>query len=593
MTEVRPVSFNRVLARALVATMCACAVGEGTAHADPLRIRVRGGARIEARATRSGGELVLSGALLDDMTQPLPNQPVEVLFRPEAATQLADVSAAVRGARLCVNGGSTAATSDGEKLRVMTDERGTFCVRAALPLDRHRALLTWGGDSLVEGTKLELPFDLSRRSVALRFDPAIFVVKLDAPSVRVEVAALVEETEGPTAAPSLPITLTTESGTALGRATTDRSGRARFTVESARLGGAGPGELRAAFPGDVDNAFASSVTAIERHARVTLRAPAAEKGLSPQSPEDGVAVDIDATGAGGIVGSGGVEAYVGESLVGAAPVERGLARLVMTFNAPAGQSTVRVRYVSTAPWYEPGPELSFTVPVRGPSVWSKVPLFAAAIGVIAWFVAARVRRREAPDAEEKADELVRASEGRARVDVVAPPSRGERGWSGAVLDAHDGAPIDKTRVWIERPGFEGTVELASATTDERGRFRLEPVELRGGERLCAEARLHSRLEQDVPSPGRLSVTLVARRRQVIARLVAWARRAGKPFDSKPEPTPAHVRRAARDDEAVARWADAVERAAYQPGEVDARKEAEIERLLPDSAEKPSRPVDRH
>jgi hypothetical protein len=49
---------------------------------------------------------------------------------------------------------------------------------------------------------------------------------------------------------------------------------------------------------------------------------------------------------------------------------------------------------------------------------------------------------------------------------------------------------------------------------------------------------------------------------------------------KPEPTPGHVRRAAADDFQTARWADAVERAVFGGGEVDARMEGEIERMAP-------------
>ena len=67
---------------------------------------------------------------------------------------------------------------------------------------------------------------------------------------------------------------------------------------------------------------------------------------------------------------------------------------------------------------------------------------------------------------------------------------------------------------------------------------------------------------------------------MLGRLVGWARKRGRPFDVKPEPTPGHVRRAAADDFQTARWADAVERAVFGGGEVDARMEGEIERMAP-------------
>jgi hypothetical protein len=60
--------------------------------------------------------------------------------------------------------------------------------------------------------------------------------------------------------------------------------------------------------------------------------------------------------------------------------------------------------------------------------------------------------------------------------------------------------------------------------------------------------------------------------------VDWAKMRGKPFDVRPEPTPAHVRRVAGDDVNTARWASAVERAAFSGVEVDARLESEIDKL---------------
>ena len=51
----------------LLVTMCASA----SARADGLHIRVKGSAKIVARASRDQGDLILSGALSDDAGQPL------------------------------------------------------------------------------------------------------------------------------------------------------------------------------------------------------------------------------------------------------------------------------------------------------------------------------------------------------------------------------------------------------------------------------------------------------------------------------------------------------------------------------------------
>jgi hypothetical protein len=75
-------------------------------------------------------------------------------------------------------------------------------------------------------------------------------------------------------------------------------------------------------------------------------------------------------------------------------------------------------------------------------------------------------------------------------------------------------------------------------------------------------------------------------------MVQWAKLRGRPFDARPDPTPAHVRRAAGDDFRVARWADAIERAAYAGEPVDERAEADVDRLAPSPAASPSPPSDR-
>ena len=90
--------------------------------------------------------------------------------------------------------------------------------------------------------------------------------------------------------------------------------------------------------------------------------------------------------------------------------------------------------------------------------------------------------------------------------------------------------------------------------------------------------------EPLPPAGELSIALLLRRRALLARLVGWARKRGRPFDVKPEPTPGHVRRAAAEDFQTARWADAVERAVFGVGEVDARTEREIERDGPGGPE---------
>jgi hypothetical protein len=172
-----------------------------------------------------------------------------------------------------------------------------------------------------------------------------------------------------------------------------------------------------------------------------------------------------------------------------------------------------------------------------------------------------------------------AIEGEARVEVLRPARDARAGWSGRVIDAHDAFPIHGARVRVERPGFERATVVASVFVNEAGRFELR-AEGDGFDELVVDGPLHAELRQPLPQCGELQIALVLRKRKLLERLVGWAKRRGRPYDIQPEPTPGHVRRAAGNDFATAKWADAVEKAAYGGGDVDARLEAEVDRLAP-------------
>ncbi|HEY8079148.1 MAG TPA: hypothetical protein VIF62_33680, partial [Labilithrix sp.] len=463
--------------------------------------------------------------------------------------------------------------------------------------DRHRAHLSWkphkGANDLIDGADLDLAFDLSRQAVVLGFDPPPRIVSLDEPRATFVATALLDDDGGSRVAPGLTLALANERGE-LGRAITDASGRARFAIESSALGPPGPGELRVSFAGNADTAFASTSVEIQRRVKVVVRVPAAEKNeLAPQVPDDGIPLAVDVSSSVGPVGEGFVEARVGEVVVGAGSVERGLARVTVTFASQGtNEAAVRLRYVATAPWYEPLGETTVRIPIRGPSLVTKAPLLLAGLAVIVFFLIGRVSsRQKKPEAEriKEKDE----PDPTPRVDVVKEAPRGARGWKGRIVDAHEGFPVADARVWIERGTFEGKSVLESVAVDARGRFTLAgDYALDGGEQMAAEGPLHARHVQAVPAAGELSIALVLRRRALLARLVKWAKRAGAPFDHRPEPTPGHVRRAAGDDFKTARWADAVERAVFADNEVDARTEREIDRLEPSARSEPPLPKDK-
>lgn len=527
---------------------------------------------------------------MDDAGQPIGGETVGIKIARESDPADPKVAQGLRAARGCDRGTDRPPTAYGvgavgpaeaPEILVVTDEGGRFCFRASLVPDRHRAHFAWKGSSFVDGAETDLAFDLSRQALVLRFDPTPRIVSLDEPRPTFEVAALLDDDASARAAPALPLVLASERGE-LARAATDMSGRARWELEPRVLGPPGPGELRVSFAGSSDVAFASQVVPIERHVKVSMRVPAIESGeLAPRVPDDGIPLLVDVASSAGPVPEGGVEARIGETVVGAAPVERGTAHLSMTFSAAGTDALVLLRYVPSSPWYEPTGDTVVRVPIRSPGLLAKAPILLAGIAVLALFLVGRASSRQQKPEPAPVKPNDREREGKPRIDVVRQADRGDVGFRGQLVDAHDGTPIARARVWIERGSFDGRKVLASTTTDDGGRFTLDGTfERVGDEQIGAEGRLHARLAQALPPAGELAIALVLRRRALLERLVAWAKRAGAPFDARPEPTPGHVKRAAGLDFQTARWADAIEQAVYGDGEVDARVEGDIEQMTP-------------
>lgn len=578
----------------------------GRANAAPIQVRIHGAAKITARGSRSQAngvhELVLAGTLTDDVGQPLAARAVTVRVTRTDGAHDPHVGEALRAAHGCDQAaeGTTPsrrrhgsswsgvrASGSSDDVVATTDEDGRFCFRAALEPARYDALLRFvptDASWLIDGATREISFDLSRRSLALGFDPTPHVLELDTPRSDIEVVALDDDDDHPHVAVGLPLVLANEREE-IGQAVTDSSGRARFIVAGGKLGPPGPGELHVSFAGDSQTASSTRAEAIERHAKVAVTVnDDAYRNLSAGVPEDGIALSVDVGSNLGPLAEGSVEARLGDVMIGAAPVVQGRARLTLTFTATGNEALVKLRYVPASPWYEPLGEPIVRIPIRGPTLVSKVPLLLAGLAVVAFFLIGRI---SIPRTTVSQSNAANDREASPRLDVVRANPRGD-GWRGQVVDAHDGTPIGDARVSIERGTFDGSTLLASVTTDAKGRFAIGHVgALTGGEEICAEARLHSRLSRPLPETGEIAIALAQRRRAMLAKLVAWARRRGLPFDARPEPTPGHVRRAAGNELSTARWAEAVEHAVFGPDEIDARMEHDIDRLAPH--ERPGHP----
>ncbi len=618
---------------ALVALLAA--TGRSRMASGAPRVHLRGIARIDAHVARSQGKLVLRGTVTDDMGEPLEHAPATLLavqLSPssvEAGAGLAldreprthatssplpivpivpfvpFVVLAPSAPEPCDDIAQAPALDSADRVLVPTDGAARFCLRLAVPAGRYVAHLETRESGFVDSARLDLPIDSALAPVTLRFDPEPSSVSLDDDAIPIDVKASTEDDGVVAPVARLPLTLSNEAGTQLGAATTDAAGHARFVVSGVLFGPAGPGELRVSFAGSAEAGASAHARAVMRRVQVVLEAPDAVAGRLPApSSETETSVRVVARAACASRGcvafpTGTVEVGLADGdargPVGAAPLRSGEARVEAVLSpplspplgAPAEPATdlpLQVRYVPDAPWFEPAAPLLLTEPLRPRSAWSQAALAAAGLCVMAWIAIGRLPRHPSARtlaARARGDGDPEGSA--AGVEVLRPDAAGSGGWTGKVVDRHDGHAVAGVRVAIERPGFQHAESLGEATSDASGAFALGPVEVRPGDALVAEGPLHTRVRLPVPGHGELRVALVSRRRALLDRLVAWARRRGRPFDARPDPTPAHVSRVARSGDAVKDWAEAVERAAYSGGAVDAQREADVDRLAPPDA----------
>jgi hypothetical protein len=575
------------------------------------RIRLKGSTRVEAHAARSLGQLAISGSVVDDAGRPVSVRVRLGLTRRsggEGELSLEDTLPESCAARAPA---SHMVLESATRLVFPTDSAGRFCVRLLLPRERFVAELTALGSELLDESRAELPVDAGSRAVALALTPSPgsigqhgvpWPVNLDDDDAPVDVVATTDIDGLVTPLVALVITLTNESGAALGEATTATGGRAHFVVPTSRLGPAGRGELRATFVGSADLASSTCTMPIERRTHVRLSLPEARQGALP------------AVGAGETFGlrvvaapncaargckstpTGIVEARVGEAVVGAATLGGGVARVVLAVDAaPPGGIPLSLRYISDAPWFLTADAVEAMQPVRAGLPWAKLATSVAGLGVFAWFVLARM----APATRRVATASPAAGTGRTvGVHLVEADPTGA-GWTGRIVDAHEGHGVGGATIALERAGFDGTRVICRASSDDDGTFRLrvpagedEPEsaqpsparhDVTRGTSLVVASPLYSTLRRPTPSFGTVEIAIVRRKRELLDRLVAWAHRRGGAFGAKPEPTPAQVRDAAGSDHRVARWAEATERAAFGQDLVDDAAQRDVDRLAPDDA----------
>jgi hypothetical protein len=207
------------------------------------------------------------------------------------------------------------------------------------------------------------------------------------------------------------------------------------------------------------------------------------------------------------------------------------------------------------------------------------------VGITVWLLRSWQRPARSPRST-----LAGLPKPRAASVIVVEADEGAAGWRGVVRDAHDETPIRDAFVAIVTEEPVGARSIARTTTSDDGLFELPDVTAEGETRFVVSARWHATLKVKLPPHGRLEVDLVTRRRQLVARFVAWATREGHAPKGRSEPTPGEVRQAGRHARRpdVIDWANAVEAAAYGPEPVDEPAER---RVLEREPPEPSPPRD--
>lgn len=566
----KPVPSARPQIRAAVFVRLGAALLGLVTFAFPLPARATERLRVRAETSFSGlglsrhGEwLDLSGTLRDDAGVPVVGAEVVLSASGLEPTRILD----------CAGHGVPETATAGA---VPTDAGGTFCVRFPSSVPLAGATITFAGDAFRTDVGLAIPGALSAQRLRLRFDSPRLAASLDEPVFLVNVTTDVADGGGSTDPIRLTLSHRTEPGaqeTELGAADLIAGAVAKFNVETRLLGSPGSGRLVASFAGSDRLAAVEESIPIERRATVRL---ALALELSASDPADGIDLLVGASSAIGAVPGGWVEATLDAHPVGTGKVLVGAARVNARFAAPRGRSArLELRYIPEESGWAPGTAVAIDVPLTKRKPWTLLPWFLTAAGIAYWVVVRTWRR---PKSSPRARPRDAGSSGRAAVDVL---SRGaaRSGWSGRVLDAHDGTPIGGAQVQLLVPVFDGEGIAGTHVAGDDGSFTIPHVEAArsDGARLVVSAPHHSTLREPVPPDGVLSVCLVSRRRTLLERMARWVARMGAPWATTKDPTPGEVATlAARENrEEVAAWATAVERAAYGPVAPDERRESEL------------------
>lgn len=552
-------------------------------EASAATIRVRGEASLESRVRVFENHVELRSRLTDDTNRPIGKRRVQIFMAP--AQPLKDQV-------LPCPGSATQVFLRDNKYSFETTPDGSSCLRLSGLAPETILTLNYEGDEYFPGAHETVRLQHNKSPVSLQFEPVPSVFSLKETQHNIGLTTRVDTQFFDPQEVSLQLVLQELSGEEfpLETARVILGQSIQLTLSSSTLRRPGSAHLIARFAGSESLSSARTTAPIIRTSEVELTLHG-----EPKANSDGAHFEILAAPHGDISPGGSIELSSSGVPIATVPLQQGRAP-VQLFLDPSSERAqlLRARFIPSSPEWLPGAPLDFAVPLPKPSPWARLLFVGAALLLAGWLIRAWLRPgRTEPQASSPQRPFL---PGKKTVDILDQPPAGV-GWSGAVLDAHDGAPIASATVSVLMPSFTENPVNLTATTDELGSFHITPdaatqdmISHMEGLRLRVESPWHSRLEQSIPKAATLRIAMVSRRRWLLDQLVQWSERRGKPWASPGGATPAHIAQVAAEQQQreAEIWARRTEQAAYSAEQPDAYVEQQLESLQPNAEGPPRR-----